>query len=207
MDPADSAPPVLATGADALATGAAGSAPAAAELAAPSPAEVLETGRLMLELLHAGYAAEGSEQAGGDAAAAHGSGVRVSRGAIRASIELYQRGDLTMGELAAVLGVSNGWASRVVEELVAARVCERTTDPSDRRVVHVRLTTRSRKTVESSYRWRLDIVARALDGLSPDEREAVRTFLARAADALVARNPGPVRSPAPARPAPPPARP
>lgn len=155
--------------------------------AVPSEAEVLETGRLMLELLHSGYSAEGSEQAGG-ADRAHGSGVRVSRGAIRASIELYQRGELTMGQLAATLGVSNGWASRVVEELVVAGVCERVTDAADRRVVHVRLTQGSREMVESSYRWRLDIVERALEGLAPRERGAVRLFLARAADALAARS-------------------
>lgn len=146
---------------------------------------MLETSRLVLELLHAGYAAEGSRRAGSwqEGHGAEGA-TRVSRQAVRASIELYQRGDVTMGELASRVGMSNGWASRVVEELVAAGMAERAVDPVDRRVVHVRLAPRAREMAESAYRWRVDVIERALAGMGSAERDAVRTFLARVIEEL-----------------------
>jgi len=44
-----------------------------------------------------------------------------------------------VGQLASGLGISYGWASRVVEELEAAHYLVRERDTDDRRVVRVRL--------------------------------------------------------------------
>jgi DNA-binding MarR family transcriptional regulator len=160
---------------------------------APSPvapeadrlsADALEASRLVLELIHAAYPSR-------EPASPHTSvpghvvdGQPLSRGAIRASIHLYQRSGTTMGELAAALGMSNGWASRVVEELVRAGLAERSTDPMDRRVVHVALTAAASDFVASAYRWRGEAVERALEGLDEDGRRAVIRFLARAVEEL-----------------------
>ena len=161
-------------------------APASDSAVPPSPEdEVLETSRLVLELIHAGHAAAGSVHLVPGSERGHGlDGPRVSRPAIRASIELYQRGQLTMGDLASALGMSAGWATRVVDELVSAGFAERITDPRDRRVVHVRLAAAAHDVAEGAYRWRSEAIGRALAGLDPAERRAVRVFLARAIEEL-----------------------
>lgn len=111
-------------------------------------------------------------------------GAPLSRGAIRASIHLYLRGAATMGELAAALGMSNAWASRVVDELVRSGLAGRSPDPLDRRIVHVALTPAATDFVASAYRWRGEAIERALSGLDADGRAAVRRFLARAIEEL-----------------------
>lgn len=161
-------------------------------------ADVLEISRLALELVHA--ASRGRGPSGGVASgrgpagsvtgsmAGHGSDVpAVSRQAIRACIELYQCGDLTMGELAAQLGMSPGWASRVVEELVATGFVERHPDPADRRIVHVRVSPAALGVVEAAYRWRVDAFERALAGLDDAGRRSVRAFLVRVIEELSAQ--------------------
>ncbi len=150
--------------------------------------EALETGRLLLELIHAAYpsrdrattAVAADTSAGGHVP----DGRPLSRSAIRASIHIYQRGEVSMGELAAGLGMSNAWASRIVDELATAGLAERRSDPADRRVVHVRLTSRALGFVESAYRWRGEAVERALAELDPTGRAAVRRFLERAIEEL-----------------------
>ena len=160
---------------------------AAPEALDPFDREVLETSRLVLELIHAGYPASEAAHAGSESDSPHRpDGGRVSRQAIRAAIVLYQHDGMTMGELASVVGMSNGWASRVVDELVSAGLAERTPDPRDRRVVHVRLVAASLGMVEAAYRWRGEAMARALSWVDADGRRAVRTFLARAIDELAA---------------------
>ena len=149
--------------------------------------QVLETSRLVLELVHTGYTRASPTRTMGGEGPAHGEGlegVRVSRQGLRAAIELYQRGELTMGELASNLGVSRGWASRVVEELESVRLAERETDPHDRRVVRVRLVSSASDVVGRAYRWRGEAIERALAGLDETERRAVRLFLSRVIDEL-----------------------
>jgi DNA-binding MarR family transcriptional regulator len=148
-------------------------------------AEVLEISGLALELVHAASRGGGPSGRATGSNEAHGSDVpAVSRQAIRACIELYQRGDLTMGELAAHLGMSPGWASRVVEELVAAGFVERRPDPEDRRIVHVRVSPGAREVVEAAYRWRVDAFERALAGIDEAGRRSVRAFLVRLIEEL-----------------------
>jgi DNA-binding MarR family transcriptional regulator len=173
--------------------------------AASPPGDALETSRLLLELVHVIYAtraAEADTAAGGEGPAGAGPDDRLapihgsapSRGstprrgssaaraapsthAIRAAVHVHQHGDRTIGELADGLGISYGWASRVVRELESEGLVERRVDPSDRRVVHVSLTPEASAMVERTYRWRGEAVQRALAGLSLGQREGVRAFL------------------------------
>ncbi|HEY1168927.1 MAG TPA: MarR family transcriptional regulator [Candidatus Limnocylindrales bacterium] len=144
----------------------------------------LETSRLLVEFLHAAYATRRLDAdpvtITGAPGTAHGAAPSAaSSHAVRAAIHIYQHGERTVGQLASGLGISYGWASRVVEELEAYRYVTRERDPEDRRVVRVRLNPDALEHVERAYRWRGRAVEEALEPLSESEREAVRAFLRR----------------------------
>jgi DNA-binding MarR family transcriptional regulator len=156
--------------------------------------ETLETSRLLVEFLHAAYAARhesiGSSQLEpGSIAAGPEMPTRrpISEHGVRAAIHVYQHGDRTVGQIASGLGISYGWASRVVEELEAAGYVTRTRDADDRRIVHVRLDPGARDLVERAYNWNGDAVQAALAPLSFAEQDAVRGFIRRLTDQLNAR--------------------
>jgi DNA-binding MarR family transcriptional regulator len=143
--------------------------------------ETREITRLMLELIHVGY---GVESTIAHAPLAPADGPPLSQQAVRAAINLYLGGQLSMSEVAASAGRSNAWASRVVEELIAAGIVERIPDAEDRRIVRVRLADKAVTAVEQAYNWRGDALTRALSGLDENGRRAVREFLARAISEL-----------------------
>lgn len=153
------------------------SAPASSALAE----ETLETCRLLVEFLHAAYATRRLDQGTrnpGETEIAHGAERRdVSPHAMRAATHVYQHGERTIGQLASGLGISYGWASRVVEELEQLGYVQRERDADDRRVVHVRLVDAARDEVKRASRWRSEAVAKALEPLTEGERAGVRLFL------------------------------
>jgi len=166
----------------------------------PLSAEALETSRLLLEFLHAAYAARrtpndesagqpGNGQEASGAASHDEAAGGLSNHAIRAAIHVYQHGERTVGQLASGLGISYGWASRVVDELEAAHYVTRDRDPEDRRIVRVRLDPDALERVERAYRWHGDAVEGALRPLSENERAAVRSFLRHVIDGLRAGMP------------------
>ena len=149
--------------------------------------EAFETSRLLVELLHAAHASRRTAEVHDLPASAAGARDEpASDHAIRAAIHLYQHGERTIGQLAAGLGISRGWASRVAEELVARGHATRESDPDDRRVVRLRITEASLAEIERAYRWRGDVVAAALAEHVPEERAAIRRFLRRVATGLAA---------------------
>ena len=149
------------------------------------PDEVRATARLLVDVVHVVAApASGAEAARGGVHGSGGRGVRLSPQAIRAAVSIYEHGRVSVGGLASGIGVSVGWASRIVEELEACAYVVRERDPDDRRVVWVRLSPDAIADVEGAYRWRDDAVERALHGLGPGERSAVRRFLASLVDEL-----------------------
>lgn len=158
--------------------------------AAPTPLsdDAFETSQLLLELIHAAYAtraAEARTAATGEPGGREPGGPGHARSmpsthAIRAAIHVYQHGERTIGELAAGLGISYGWASRVVSELESAGMVQRRPDPSDRRIVRVLLTPEAMDMVVRTYRWRGEAVERALAGLDARGRRTVADFLRRA---------------------------
>lgn len=148
--------------------------------------DALETSRLLVEFLHAAYAVRHDDGAEGDSGDGDGRIGRagISSHAVRAAIHVYQHGERTVGQLASGLGISYGWASRVVEELEAAHYVVRERGSSDRRVVRVRLNPDVLEEVERAYEWRGGAVEEALDPLNGSERVAVRLFLRRVTDLL-----------------------
>ena len=155
----------------------------------PSDA-ALETSRLVVEFLHAAYATRHleMEEAGGVDARppdkTHRTSADGSTHAIRAAIHVYQHGERTVGQVASGLGISYGWASRVVEELEANGYLIRERDAVDRRIVRVRLNPQKLAEVERAYEWRGRAVEEALEPLTESEREAVRAFLRRLTELL-----------------------
>jgi DNA-binding MarR family transcriptional regulator len=150
----------------------------------PALDSAVETSRLLLELLHVAYANRGAGAgATREGPGGHG-GSSTSTHAMRAAIHVHQHGTRTIGELAAGLGISYGWASRIVAELEASGMVRRSDDPHDRRVVNVSLTDEATQTLADVYRWRRDAVARALGPLDAAGRDAVTVFLRRITDEL-----------------------
>jgi DNA-binding MarR family transcriptional regulator len=160
--------------------------------------DALEISRLLVEVLQVGHAGrrttdheaaaaaiQDSLASGraGAAAAAAAAGNPLSSHVIRAAIYVFAHGPQTIGQLAAGLGVSQGWASRVVDEMEQAGYLERRRDTADRRVVRVYLTTLAEGRVEAAYRWRGDAVEVALEGMTDTERAAVAAFLRRFVEA------------------------
>ena len=153
-------------------------------------ASALETSRLLVEFLQSAYAARNLQFAGGsepDGATRLVPGPQapsITNHAVRAAIYVYQHGERTVGQIAAGLGISFGWASRVVDELEAAHYLLRERDAQDRRIVHVRLDPSAAEYVERAFRWHGEAVQAALDPLPPGGHDAVRLFLRRLIDTL-----------------------
>jgi len=160
----------------------------------------LETSRLLLEFLHAAYATRNLDRssgedsgsdghASGEPARPHGTSEDVSAHAVRVAIHVHQHGERTVGQVASGLGISYGWASRVVEEAEASGYLIRERDPDDRRVVRVRLNPERRKEVERASEWRGKEVQAALEPLTEAEGEAVRLFLCRVTELILGAEP------------------
>lgn len=174
-----------------------GSAVDAAPDAAGHPLgrDAVEISKLLVEVLQVGHV---GRRSGADAgptgdtgemhAATPAAGVPggrpgpLSSHVIRAAIHIYGNGPQTIGQLATGLGVSQGWASRVVDEMERAGYVVRERDPDDRRVVRVSLAPAAVARVEKAYRWRGDAVEAALEGMTPHERDVVARFLRRFVD-------------------------
>jgi len=108
----------------------------------------------------------------------------MSPHAVRAAIHLAMVESETVGELARGLGVSMGWASRIANEMEASGHVVRERAAADRRVVRLRLSPDAERLIGAFYAWRGVAVEHALAGMTPSEREAVRTFLRRVAEEL-----------------------
>jgi DNA-binding MarR family transcriptional regulator len=98
---------------------------------------------------------------------------------VRTMINLAHRDGHTLSELAERLGVSLGWASRIVDELEQSGHVVRRRDPDDRRVVRVWLSPETRPVADVIYAQRIGALRRALEVVAPDERPAVERFLGR----------------------------
>ena len=89
-------------------------------------------------------------------------------------------GPLPMSALAAAEQVKPPTISRMVAELEREGLVERVRETGDRRVLKVRATASGRKLLEEGRRRRVARIAKALEGLAPEDRK----LLARAADLL-----------------------
>jgi DNA-binding MarR family transcriptional regulator len=165
-------------------------------MSSPSVDDTRRIARLVVDLLHTASArrrddpigAAGTADAGEGRVGAHGVGdgrPPVSPQAVRAAVLVYEAREATVGGIATGLGISAGWASRLVEELEERGYVVRERDRIDRRVVRIRLSPDAVEEVARVYRWRDEAVERALAGIDADGRAAVRGFLAALVEELV----------------------
>lgn len=87
-------------------------------------------------------------------------GERLTARQMRAVLHLARREPLTMGGLADGLAIGRAAASEMVERLVEKGVARREADPSDRRVVRVRLAPPARTYADATLQaWRSRVEA------------------------------------------------
>jgi len=105
---------------------------------------------------------------------AKGDDIALSHQEIRVLISLDDRGDLTMGELAARLVVSISRLTALIDQLTEKGLVARNRSALDRRVVRVGLTALGRKRRERGRQARLGMAEAMLAALDESER---RQFL------------------------------
>ena len=98
---------------------------------------------------------------------------------VRVLLYLAHNSGHTVSDLAESLGISLGWASRIVDELEQSGFVERERDPDDRRVIRLRLSARSQTIADRVFRERGSLLEKALSDFAPEERETVARFLRR----------------------------
>jgi DNA-binding MarR family transcriptional regulator len=109
----------------------------------------------------------------------HLGGEELSHAQFELLIELYERGPLPAGELAAAARLTPATVTQMLEHLAACGHVERTRSETDRRVVVSRLTAPGRQKIEAKRavwqgRWQA-----ALAGMTPAELRAARDVLER----------------------------
>jgi DNA-binding MarR family transcriptional regulator len=92
---------------------------------------------------------------------------------------------LSLGALSEEIGLSLAAVSRAVDGLVQRGELKRTEDPSDRRSKLVTVSARGRRTYERVVAVRMAGVERFVEGLEPDEREALGAAVAPIVERLV----------------------
>lgn len=117
-------------------------------------------------------------------------GERLTARQMRAVLHLARREPLTMSALAAGLGISRAAATEMVARLVGKGVVRREADPTDRRVVRVRLAPRARADADAAlHAWseRIRGALAASPGLEPQALVAFLRTLAADAGARTGR--------------------
>jgi DNA-binding MarR family transcriptional regulator len=101
----------------------------------------------------------------------------VSSGQVTLLNQIYKTPGVGVRELAAREGVSAAAMSRAVDRLERAGLVQRTPDAVDRRRHGLTLTAEAEGVLRSVKRRRTAWLARRLDSLPPDEREAIAAAL------------------------------
>jgi len=92
-------------------------------------------------------------------------------------LNVVRAGPLRLSELAASEGLNPTMLSRVVSELVDAKLLVRSSDTGDRRAAWVKATAAGRRLAERMRRERTDALNAALGALSKDERRDLEAAL------------------------------
>jgi DNA-binding MarR family transcriptional regulator len=109
----------------------------------------------------------------------HLAGGEISHAQFELLIELDERGELSVGELALAARLSPATVTQMLDGLVQSGHVERTRSDSDRRVVLARLTTHGRARVAAKRAaWR-ERWERALADVSPGEMRAAARVMER----------------------------
>lgn len=106
--------------------------------------------------------------------------------------QLRRQGTLSIGDVAAALGISQSTATTACKRLEASGLVTRTRRDDDERMVDVRLTEHGRGTVEGWRRRRREAVAELLTPLDEAERAQLQRLIERLLDSanLTNRAPG-----------------
>ena len=102
----------------------------------------------------------------------------------RVSSSIYQRSNLTMGELSGVLSVPLSTATRIVDWLVDRGYVRRLPDAEDRRVVRVALTGNGRELHKAIERYIRQRVQQILSCLTDGERATLITLMGKVVSTL-----------------------
>jgi len=97
---------------------------------------------------------------------------------------LMHQGPTRLSTLAQILGLDASTVSRHARQLEDRGLLERTGDPDDGRASRVTVSEQGCAGLEQAFEARRHVTAAALEGLSDDERETLRSLLARVVDAL-----------------------
>ena len=100
----------------------------------------------------------------------------------------YSEEPPTMGELSESLHVPLSTATRIVEWLVRAEFVERLSDPSDRRVVRVRMTEKGIQIYQFGITYNIQRIAKLLGGFSSEEQQQLINLAGKLLEALSAEN-------------------
>jgi DNA-binding MarR family transcriptional regulator len=92
----------------------------------------------------------------------------------------------TMGELSTCLDLPLSTATRIVDWLVRGGLVERVPDPSDRRVVRVRMTEVGQQYFRTSMEFNRQRIISLLENFTPDEQEQLLKLLGKLFDLLLA---------------------
>jgi DNA-binding MarR family transcriptional regulator len=91
----------------------------------------------------------------------------------------------TMGELSTCLDVPLSTATRIVDWLVRGNFIERMPDPSDRRVVRVRMTESGQQFFQTSMAFNQQRIIRLLEHFTPEEQTQLVSLLGKLFDLLL----------------------
>jgi DNA-binding MarR family transcriptional regulator len=92
-------------------------------------------------------------------------------------LDVVRRGPTRISEISAAEGINPTMLSRVVADLVEARLLERVSDEGDRRAAWIKATPAGRRLAERMRRERTEAVMAALSELRAEQREAIATAL------------------------------
>jgi MarR family transcriptional regulator, organic hydroperoxide resistance regulator len=109
----------------------------------------------------------------------HLGGAEISHAQFELLIELYERGELPAGELAAAARLSPGTVTEMLDHLAGSGHVERLRSDTDRRVVVSRLTAQGRRQIEAKRAaWR-ERWTDALEDMGPRDLRAATRVLER----------------------------
>lgn len=101
----------------------------------------------------------------------------ISMPQLKVMMVLYSGDHCTVTQVAEALHVSLPNVTGLVDRLVAQEMVDRTSDPSDRRVVLLALSPRGKQVLSDLFAERTEILHRIFARLSEEERVAVRDAL------------------------------
>jgi DNA-binding MarR family transcriptional regulator len=97
---------------------------------------------------------------------------------------LDRTGESSMSDLAKSMGVTTAAMTGIVDRLVRDGYVTRVSDPDDRRVVKIKLTTKGERVVKTLHEHRRQMMVKLFGVLSQTEREDYLRILTRIKDGI-----------------------